>query len=76
MYVFIYNFVISLQWMMGMGEKTPKYVQYEKQGKILRLVALPSPRLRKWGPTVFRCPKTPKTSRTYPRLDWDPTLEG
>ena len=27
----------------GNGRKTPKYVQYEKQGKIPRLVTLPSP---------------------------------
>ena len=26
----------------GNGRKTPKYIQYEKQGKILRLVAFPS----------------------------------
>ena len=50
----------------GDERKTPKYVQNENQGKIPRLVALPSPRLRKWRPTVFRCPKT---SRTYPRWD-------
>ena len=60
----------------GNGRKTPKYVQ-TKKGKIPLLVALPpTPRLRKWRPTVFRCPKTPKTSRTYPMWDWDPTLVG
>ena len=41
-----------------------------------RLVVLPSPRLQKWRPTVLRCPKTPKTSRTYPRWDWGPSLVG
>ena len=60
---------------MGMGEN-PEICTNEKTKKIPRLVALPSPRLRKWRPTVFRCPKTPKTSRTYPRWDWDPTLMG
>ena len=30
----------------------------------------------KWRPTVFRCPKTSKTSRTYPRWDWGPSLVG
>ena len=32
--------------MMGMGEKNPKKIYvHEKQGKIPRLVSLPSPRL-------------------------------
>ena len=44
--------------------------------KIPRLVALPSPRLRKWRSTVFRCPKTPITSWTYPRWDGGPILVG
>ena len=30
----------------------------------------------KLRPTVFRCPKTPKTSRTYPRWERDPSLIG
>ena len=27
-------------------------------------------------PTVFRCPKTPKTSRTYPKWERVPNLMG
>ena len=30
----------------------------------------------KWRPTVFRCPKTPKTSQTYPRRERKPSLMG
>ena len=30
----------------------------------------------KWRPTVFRCPKTPKTSQTYPTGERDPSLMG
>ena len=67
---FIYNECIWWEW-----EKKPRNLQKAKtKEKIPRLVALPSPRLRKWGPTVFRCPKTPKTSRTYPRWDGGPSL--
>ena len=56
-----------------MGEK-PQNIENENQGK--NLAALPSPRLRKWRPTVFRCPKTPKTSRTYPKWNGGPSLAG
>ena len=46
----------------GNGRKTPKYTETKTKEKIPCLVALPSPRLQKWRPTVFRCLKTPKTS--------------
>ena len=49
--------------MMGMGEKNKIYKTKAKE-KIPRLVALPFPRLQKWRLTVYRRPKTPKTSRT------------
>ena len=39
--------------MMGMGEKKPEIYTGEKQEKIPHLVALPSPRLWNWRPTVF-----------------------
>ena len=61
----------------GNGRKTPKYVQTKtKEKKIPRLVALLSSRLRKCRPTVFRCLKRPKTSRTCPRWDGGPSLMG
>ena len=76
MYDFIYNL-----WFMnvydGDGRKTRNIYKAKTKEKIPRLVALPSPRLRKkWRPTVFRCLKTPKKSRTYPRLDKGPSLTG
>ena len=47
----------------------------ETKEKISALV--PShPLSTKWRPTVFRCPKTPKTSRTYPKWERDPRLMG
>ena len=60
----------------GDGRKKPENEKTRNQGKIPRLVALPSPRQRKWRPTVFRFPKIPKTSRTYPRWDGGPSLVG
>ena len=62
----------------GNGRKTPKYVQTKTKEKFP--VWLPSyPPVyekKKWSLTVFRCPKTPKTSRTYPRWDGGPSLTG
>ena len=58
---------------MGMGEKKNEIYknEYENQGKIPRLVAIPP---------VYEmeadCPKTPKTSGTYPRWERDPCLVG
>ena len=70
--------MIYLQWiyMMGMGEKPHKYVQTKNKEKFPVWLTSHPYRLRKWRPTVFRCPKTPKTSGTYPRWDWDLTLVG
>ena len=77
MYDFIYNlWFIYNEFIWWAWEKNPKIYTNENQGKIPRSVALPSPCLQKWMPTVFRCPKTPKTSRTYHRWDWGPNLVG
>ena len=55
-------------YMMGMGEKTLKYTQGENKGKNPPFSCPPiPPSTKKWWPTIFRCLKTPKTSRTYPR---------
>ena len=59
----------------GNGRKKPEIYTGEKQGKIHRLVALPSP-VYKIGGRLFSGAKEPKTSRTYTRLDWDPNLQG
>ena len=59
--------------MMVMGEKKPKkiYIQ-EKQGKIPRLVSLPSIKLEA---DCFPGRKKPETSRTYPRWGGNPNLQ-
>ena len=54
----------------GNVRKPPKYTKIQKaktKEKIPRLVALPSLRLQRWRPTVFR---------TYPRWDGNPILVG
>ena len=53
------------------GRKTPKYTKDETKEKIPRLVES-----TKWRPTVFQGPKTPKTSRTYPKWERVPNLMG
>ena len=50
----------------GDGRKTPKYVQNENQGKILRLVALPSPLYEDGGRLFSGVRKKPK--QTGPTL--------
>ena len=58
----------------GDGRKNPEiYTTTKKQGKIPRLVALPSP-VYKIGGRLFSGAKEPETSRTCPRWDWDPNL--
>ena len=61
-------------------EKTPRNIQkkneYENQGKNSPFGYPPIPPSTKWRPTVFQCPKTLKTSRTYPRWEMDPSLMG
>ena len=56
--------------MMGIGEKTPKY----KKGKNPQFGYPPISPSTKWRLTVFRCPKTPKTSRNY--LKWERVPNG
>ena len=60
----------------GDRRKTPKYTKEETKEKNSLFGCspiLPSTKLR---PTVFRCPKTPKTSRTYPKWERVPNLMG
>ena len=61
--------------MMGMGEKNPKYIQAKNKEKFP--VWLPSHLpVYKIGGRLFSGAKELKTSRTYPRSDWDPNLQG
>ena len=57
---------------MGMGEN-PRNMYNTKNKEFPFWLPSQPPVYEKWRPTVFRCPKT---SRTYPRWDWDPTLVG
>ena len=50
----------------GNRRKTPKYIQSENEGKNSPFGCPPIAPSMKWRLTVFRCPKTPKTSQTYP----------
>ena len=61
--------------MMGMGEKTPKYIQAKNKEKIPVWLPSHTP-VNKIGGRLFSWAKEPKISRTYPRLDWDPNLQG
>ena len=63
---------------MGMGEKNRNTIKrmYETKEKITQFGCPPIPPSTKWRPTVFWCPKTPKTSRTYRRWERDPSLMG
>ena len=64
--------------MMGMGEKNPKniYIHERNKEKIPRLVDRPSPPVYKIGGRLFFGSKEPETSRTYPRWDGNPNLQG
>ena len=64
--------------MMGMGEKSRNAIKRKKRKprKNFSFGCPPIPPSTKWRPTVFRCLKTPKTSRTYPRWERDPNLMG
>ena len=60
---------------MGMGEK-PRNIYKRKARKIFP-VWLPShPPVNKIGGRLFSGAKEPKTSRTYPRWDGNPNLQG
>ena len=63
--------------MMGMGEKKPEKQKVTKSRKKFPVwLPSPPPVYEKWRPAVFRCGKTLKTSRTYPRWDWGLSLVG
>ena len=53
----------------GDGRKTPEYTKDETKEKNSPFGCPLIPPSTKWRPTVFRCPKTPKTSRTYPKWE-------
>ena len=56
-------------------QKKPK-IQKRKQEKNTPFGYPPIPPSTKWRPTVFRCPKTLQTSRTYPKWVGVPNLMG
>ena len=59
---------------MGMGEK-PRNMYKRKTRKDFPFGCPPIPPVYENGGRLFSgVRKTPKTSRTYPRWDWDPTL--
>ena len=51
----------------GDGRKTLKYTKDETKKKHSPFGCPPISTSTKWRQTVFRCLKTPKTSRTYPK---------
>ena len=66
--VFIYQNV------MGMGEETPK--ENGKRKKKIPVVPPPHPILWYGGRLFSGARKTPKTSRTYTKWEWVPSLMG
>ena len=81
MYDFIYNlwFIYDECHKMGMGEKSQNTIkQKTKLRKRFSPFGCPTTILlpTKWRPTVFRCPKTPKTSQTHSRWERDSSLMG
>ena len=60
--------------MMGMGEK-PRNIYKRKQEKFAVWLSSHPP-VYKIGGRLFSVPKEPKTSRTYPRWDGNPNLQG
>ena len=73
MILFAFYDLFTMKYTWWGWEKNPEIYTNENQGKNSPFWDLPSSRLRKWKPTVFRCPKT---SRTYPRWDRCPSLVG
>ena len=72
----LFTIFVFLQWIWWEWEKkTRKIYIHEKQGKIPRLVTLPSP-VYKIGGRLFSGPKKLETSRTHPRWDGNPNLQG
>ena len=65
MILFTVNDLFTMHIYDGNGRKTPKYMQMKTIPPSTEMEA-----------DCFRCPKTPKTSRTYPRWDGGPSLVG
>ena len=64
---------------MGMGEKTQNTTKRKTKQRKKKFSPFGCPHIpssTKWRPTVFRCPKTLKTSRTNFRWERDPNLMG
>ena len=59
-----------------MGEKPRNIQKTKKKEKKSPFGCPPIPPSTKWRPTVFQCPKTPKTSWTYPKWERVPNLMG
>ena len=75
MYDFILNIWFIYNEYDGNGRKNPKYIHAKSKKKFP--VWLPShPPVYEIGGRLFSGAKEPKTSRTYPSLDWDPNLQG
>ena len=72
--IFIYKYDLFTMNVMGMGEKTPKYIQ--KQRKNPPFGCPPIPPSIKIGGRPFSGAKKPETSRTYPRWGRNPNLQG
>ena len=62
--------------MMGMGEKTPKNVYTLKTRKKFPVWLPSNLPVYKIGGQLFYGSKEPETSRTYPRWDGKPNLQG
>ena len=60
----------------GYGRKTSKYTKDETKEKNSPFGFPSIPPSTKWRPAVFRCPKTPKTNRIYPKWEKVPNLMG
>ena len=54
---------------MAMEEKNPKEKKNERKKSPFGCPLIPTSTI--WRPTVFQCPRTPKTSRTNPKWEGD-----
>ena len=62
--------------MIGMGEKTPKYIYTRKNKEKFPVWLTSHPPVYKIGGRLFSGTKEPEASRTYPRWDGNPNLQG
>ena len=60
----------------GDERKKPEIYKRRNKGKNSQFGCPPIPPSTKWRPTVFRCPKTPKTNPTYPKWERVHNLMG